>query len=236
MDSNFITEDNVKQYLSDNINFFNRNPDLIANLNFPHENIGNSTSLLVKQNSMLRKELQKLKKKINCLSTIARENENIHLKFVDWCQSIINMKSRNRVKFLVKSVMTKFGVQLGGVFFLSDPSLGCANISKQYKSHDRIAEAEIKALKTSLVINSKKKLTDWLELLVSNLVVGNSDLAKEINSVAIVPIRFSKSDQTCGVLIFAAVDENQFAADLGTFFLDSLGYIFASSIITKAKS
>ena len=235
MNSNSMTEDSVREYLLANSDFFCKNSDLISNLNFSHENIGSSTSLLVKQNSVLRKELNNLKKKMNSLSVNAAESEKIYLELIKWFQGILCTKSRNRITYFIRSITTRFKIQLGSVVLLDDAFLIGTHVPNQFKCEDELLKRKIKALSTSLVINSKRGYSDWLKGLANNLVLGDIKLLKEVCSVAVVPVSFSKSDKVYGALIFAASNENRFSPSLGTIFLDSFGCIFASFIFREAK-
>ena len=70
------TENIVFDYLKDNLDFFVKNPSIIAELKIPHES-GRAVSLVEKQLLILRNQNQEIQKKIHNLIEIARQNEEL---------------------------------------------------------------------------------------------------------------------------------------------------------------
>ncbi|MAD57767.1 MAG: hypothetical protein CMK44_04240 [Porticoccus sp.] len=67
-----LTSDNIKEYLENNPNFFEKNPDTLSNLMIPHPT-GGAISLVERQVLMLREENQKL---LNCIKRLQITAEN----------------------------------------------------------------------------------------------------------------------------------------------------------------
>ena len=84
MAEKLLNEKNIKNYLLEHPKFFKNNKDLLVNLKFTHENIGSSTSLLEKQNIVLRERLNLEKTKVQNLISTASENKKKHDKLVNW--------------------------------------------------------------------------------------------------------------------------------------------------------
>ena len=66
----------VYEYLSDNPDFFERYPDLLANLRLPHQQRG-TVSIVERQQEALRNKIVRLEEEITALMNIASQNERI---------------------------------------------------------------------------------------------------------------------------------------------------------------
>lgn len=71
-----VTEQEVRQYLRDNPEFFSRNADLLEQIEIPHQHKG-SVSLVEKQSEQLRRKVRMLSNKLNQLFDVARQNEKL---------------------------------------------------------------------------------------------------------------------------------------------------------------
>jgi len=76
LESNTITEDMVFDYLKNNQDFFNKRPDILAELNIPH-NTGSAVSLVERQVAVLREQNEQSRKRLHELIEIARQNEEL---------------------------------------------------------------------------------------------------------------------------------------------------------------
>ena len=70
------TENLVADYLKNNLDFFVKNPVILAELKIPHEH-GGAISLVEKQLTVLREQNQETNKKIHELIEIATQNEEL---------------------------------------------------------------------------------------------------------------------------------------------------------------
>tara|TARA_B100001245_G_scaffold141164_1_gene105121 strand:+ start:709 stop:1131 length:423 start_codon:yes stop_codon:yes gene_type:complete len=70
------TENLVADYLKNNLDFFVKNPAILAELKIPHEH-GGAISLVEKQLTVLREQNQETNKKIHELIEIATQNEEL---------------------------------------------------------------------------------------------------------------------------------------------------------------
>ena len=76
LDSNTITEGMVAEYLKNNLDFFNKRPDVLAEINIPHQH-GSAVSLVERQVSVLREQNDLSRKRLHELIEIARQNEEL---------------------------------------------------------------------------------------------------------------------------------------------------------------
>ena len=69
-----IEEQQVREFLLNEKDFFLRNEDLLCILKLSHPNTRGSVSLLERQNKLMRKSLEELKKELGVLKEIATTN------------------------------------------------------------------------------------------------------------------------------------------------------------------
>lgn len=71
-----LTDDLIVDYLHDNPEFFNRNPELINSLRLSDQNRG-TVSLVERQQSQQRHKIHSLEEEITQLMAIANQNEQL---------------------------------------------------------------------------------------------------------------------------------------------------------------
>lgn len=76
LESNTITEGMVAEYLKNNLDFFNKRPDVLAEVNIPHQH-GSAVSLVERQVAVLREQNELSRKRLHELIEIARQNEEL---------------------------------------------------------------------------------------------------------------------------------------------------------------
>lgn len=80
--NDLLTDELIVSYLQDNPEFFQRNPELIANLRLPDNQRG-VVSLVERQQQQLRKKVHGLEEEITQLLTIAQHNETLFTLYND---------------------------------------------------------------------------------------------------------------------------------------------------------
>lgn len=76
LEANTITEGMVAEYLKNNPDFFNKRPDVLTEINIPHQH-GNAVSLVERQVAVLREQNELSRKRLHELIEIARQNEEL---------------------------------------------------------------------------------------------------------------------------------------------------------------
>ena len=69
----------VREYLLEHPDFFNNNPDLLAEINLPHES-GQAVSLMERQVAVLRERNMEMRHRINNILETAKENDKLFEK------------------------------------------------------------------------------------------------------------------------------------------------------------
>ena len=76
LEPNTITEGMVAEYLKSNLDFFNKRPDVLTEINIPHQH-GSAVSLVERQVAVLREQNELSRKRLHELIEIARQNEEL---------------------------------------------------------------------------------------------------------------------------------------------------------------
>jgi hypothetical protein len=82
----------VSDYLGSHADFFERHPELLAQLRLPHE-AGDSVSLVERQLGLLRRQADQLRAQLQRLIDVARENEALHERLHRLTLALIDARS-----------------------------------------------------------------------------------------------------------------------------------------------
>ena len=87
-----LSEEQVKKYLEDNMDFFDRHTDLIGKFEFSHAP-GKTASLFEKQVSVLREKNVELRHRITTLTNNAKKNDAIFKNSRDLILSLLDAEN-----------------------------------------------------------------------------------------------------------------------------------------------
>ena len=96
-----LSEEQVKKYLEDNRDFFDRHADLIGMFEFSHAR-GKPASLFEKQVSVLREKNVELRHRISTLTNNAKKNDAIFKNSRDLILSLLDAKNLDELKKVVE--------------------------------------------------------------------------------------------------------------------------------------
>src|SRR5210317_784370 len=74
-----LSDDTVREFLKDNSDFLQRNPDMLDYLHISHPS-GSAVSLVEKQVSVLRERNMDMRHRLNSLTSNARDNDKLYEK------------------------------------------------------------------------------------------------------------------------------------------------------------
>lgn len=104
-----ITPDQVAKYLRENRKFFTQHPDLLAEIELPH-NSGQAVSLVEKQVSILRERNIEMRQRLNSLLDNARDND---LLFDKTKRLILALVECNQLADMVEALYHSFEKDFG---------------------------------------------------------------------------------------------------------------------------
>ena len=91
-----IDEETIAEYLHQNPEFFEHNPDILAELNISHQVTG-AVSLIERQISTLREQNKKLKGQLDSLVRIARDNDKLNERMHRLILTLMDANTLNEV-------------------------------------------------------------------------------------------------------------------------------------------
>jgi uncharacterized protein len=208
-------EDQVKDYLKSNPDFFEKNAHLLSELYLPSPHGGAAVSLAERQQLVQRDKIRVLESKFNELIVNAEKNdittEKIH-------KLTIGLLSANNFEALNKH-LTEF---LSSQFDLPDVQL------KIWSNSALLAD------KISAFTVPDEALKHWSNQLSTPYcgampsVEINTWFSQTPASIAIVPL---KNDETFGLLVLPSADHTRFYSGMGTLFLSRIGELVSASLL-----
>ncbi|OUV98634.1 MAG: hypothetical protein CBD16_09815 [Betaproteobacteria bacterium TMED156] len=242
-------EDNekfVRNYLTENHDFFKTNQDLLNKINFPHTNIGSTESLLEKQNINLKTKIADYERKFDHLINNAESNEKVFSNFVSWTKNLFELKTKNDlVNKIFDLLCSQFEVDFVTIVLLSEANHKYNFFSDFIIKGDNSLNASVRNLnQTKLLPTSSTKAKVWFELLEkSEFVSENQEKKSTINqpinhlkkhgSLALIPLTHKNFKSTFGSLIIISEDRARFDGNVGTIFLESISEIISSIVVSN---
>ncbi len=201
------------------IEFLSKNPDILMSypevfgaMTIPHES-GGVVSLVERQMKMLREENQVLKKNMDELVGIARENEDLNQRFHRLALELIGANQLDDVLAMVQNqVQTFFYTDFVQFRFL--PSI--LDRKNRLKPHYLSRDSGILETVEPWVLNRKPVCGHLDAKINSELFSGNVS----VGSSALIPL-FHTND--LGLLCLGSTSALRFNKSMGTIFLQQLG-------------
>lgn len=208
-----LDEDAVREYLKDNGDFLQRNPDLLDHLHVSHAS-GSAVSLVEKQVSVLRERNVDLRHKLGKFTRNAKENDKL---FEQTRALVIKLLEADSVGGLYSAFMNSmqngFDVEYASMIMYGDSS------NKQdyrVESLDK-AKSEIGAL-----LSGRKAVCGALRREEFNFLFASSGKAHSIlqgGSAAIMPL---SDGVQLGLIAVGNSDANHYDNAMGTLFLSHI--------------
>lgn len=215
-----VNEDTVAEYLTRHSDFFQNHPELLEQLEVPHQ-IGNATSLVEYQVSLLRERNIQLNRKLKDLVSIARENEALMERVH---RLTLRIMDADDLPTLIKHVETLLRDDFQAdtvrilVFGETEPKLSNPSVMHLEADDQRLAPFK-EFLREATPLCGR--------LRAEKLAVLFGEDAGNIRSAALLPL-----DETCrvGVLGIGSYEENRFHPGMGTVFLKLMGQVLGRSL------
>ncbi len=227
-----LDAETIAEYLHQNPEFFEQNPDILAELNISHQ-VSGAISLVERQLSALRDQNKKLKAQLEGLIQIARDNDKLNDRMHRLTVSLMDANSLNDIYIaLDDSLRGDFEADAVMIKLFIDPSQ--ANIDPDSDLIQTIfvplEDSRLDSFK-NILSNEKPVCGPLKPEQLSYLFDGQAD---DIKSTALIPLGGDLCSSTgcnyLGILAIGSHDENRFHANIGTLFLNNLGDILSRGI------
>jgi len=213
-----LSDETVANFLTNNPDFFHRNPTILAEMSLPH-NSGNATSLIERQVAILRERGIQTRHKLGELIEAAKENDNLLNTTQSLVIDLINAGSLNNIFTLLQSELhKKFAVESASVILISDTDTqNQYSIDATFFQDTNDAEERI-----SGIVNNNQSLCGSLRETEAAFIFNDTQYA--IGSAAIASKKIERSTGADIIVMLAVAHHNtdHYNSDTGTLFLDYL--------------
>jgi uncharacterized protein YigA (DUF484 family) len=220
LDYEELTDHAVEQYLKNNPDYFERHPDLLAQLRIPHQTNG-AVSLIERQVGLLRNRNGQLEGKLEELVQVAWENEGLSSCLHKLALKLIAAKSLDDVFVATLSLLRDGFPSTHAVIRLFD-----YNVSENNKLQFSKAGLDSGSfgLFEELFVNHRPMCGCLNEQQMAVMFAG-CDL--NIASAVLVPLQ---DERRFGVMALGTEEKDHFRDDLDTLFLNYLGELISCAL------
>ncbi len=202
-------EKEVAEYLGANTDFFQRHPELLKDMELPHQS-GGALSLIERQVQMLREEAAQHKQKLEQLIQVAHENEQLGQRLHRLTLTIIDTIDFDElVNVLQDTLHEDFQAEAVELHL--------------YTHHEDESKPDLDGFREFL----DKGIPQCGRLSPEKLKYLFGPQADDVQSTAMIPI---KEEGILGILAIGSSDEHRFHAGMGTEYLTRLGEVISKSL------
>ncbi len=203
-------EQTVAAYLASNPGFFNRNPELLQQLDIPHQSYG-ATSLVERQVKSLRDAVATYKQQLQDLIAVAHENEHINQRLHRLTLTLLDaVDFDDAVSLLQETLHSDFDAEAVELHLL--PADFCES------PHSGLDEFRP-------LIDQGRSWCGQLETDRLEYLFGTQ--AERVHSTAIIPLQ---GEGLLGILAIGSRDRQRFQPQMGTEYLTRLGEIISKTL------
>lgn len=211
-----ITDNQVAQYLRNNLNFFEKNPAVLADLQVSHAS-GSAVSLIEKQVSVLRDENRHLRSRIRELVEIARENDALMSRLHSLSVALIDSNHLDQfLDTICERLRIDFRAERVSVRIITDEETDRRELVKLDEPALELFESILARGKPVCGRFNRQQLQFLFD-----------ERLDDIGSVALVPLGDIKP---LGMFAIASTEKDRFSAGMSTQFLSYLGDIAGAAL------
>lgn len=199
-----LSDDAVREFLKDNSDFLQRNPDMLDYLHISHPS-GSAVSLVEKQVSVLRERNMDMRHRLNSLTSNARDNDKLYEKTRGLVLQLLEAKSAAQLCTAFSAAMTRdFEVEHSSIILFGEKGdyPGC-----------RVDSLESAKIEIGPLLKGRKALCGALRK--SELKYLFPD-AGGVGSAALMPLR---NNAKLGLIAVGSSDAGRYSSNMGTLFL-----------------
>lgn len=202
-----ISEEQVAAFLKQTPDFFERHDYLLNDLKVPHQN-GSAISLGERQVQMFREHRDDLRKQLDDLLNVARDNDRHFEKSKRLLLNLLEVKTLDEVDIVVREVFKNDDkIDFSSVLVFGD--------STDYPISDirLVSKAEAQNQLGTLIDSTRAVCGHFQDAQLECLFASE---AKEVGSAAIIPLR---NGDALGMFCLGSRDPKHFDSSMGSLFL-----------------
>ncbi|MDG1163974.1 MAG: DUF484 family protein [Porticoccaceae bacterium] len=207
------TEEIVREFLLNNPDFLDHNPDILESLSLPH-NSGSAVSLVERQVGVMRDRNKEMRSRLDNMLATAHDND---LLFEKTKRLVLNLLEVKNLPAMVETIYDSLGKDFAIDFY----SLTLLGDEKTLPSTmARVASTEKANEQVSTLLGSNRAVCGVLREEEMTFLFGEKGL--QVGSVAAVPLRY---DNLYGILAVGNADPNFYKSSMGTLFLSYIAEV-----------
>ena len=211
------TENLVADYLKNNLDFFVKNPAILAELKIPHEH-GGAISLVEKQLTVLREQNQETNKKIHELIEIATQNEELARRMHQLALTLIDADDPKDIfSTMYDNLKKNFHADRVIVRLFANPAFIDSFPTDEFVGKESIEESLFKR-----IIEKREPLSGKMKHQQQVFLFG--DNGDDIASSVMIPLH---GVGWGGILAIGSFDAERFQPGMGIELLANLGEILS---------
>ena len=211
------TENLVADYLKNNLDFFVKNPAILAELKIPHEH-GGAISLVEKQLTVLREQNQETNKKIHELIEIATQNEELARRMHQLALNLIDADDPKDIfSTMYDNLKKNFHADRVIVRLFANPAFIDSFPTGEFVGKESIEESLFKR-----IIEKREPLSGKMKHQQQVFLFG--DDGDDIASSVMIPLH---GVGWGGILAIGSFDAERFQPGMGIELLANLGEILS---------
>jgi uncharacterized protein len=211
--NNSVTEQMVRDYLMQNGDFLQRNPDLLDHLYIDHAS-GSAVSLVEKQVSVLRERNIDMRRRLSSLTSHARENDDLHRQTSQLILDLLDSQSLGELFEAFTHTLTEgFGVEYASMILYGEPEAS--------GEFCRFEDQEMARVKVGALLRGGKPMCGALRAEELEYLFPNSTGE---GSAALLPLM---SDGEIGLIAIGSSNANHYSGDMDTLFLSHIADVVA---------
>jgi uncharacterized protein YigA (DUF484 family) len=203
-----LTDEEVRNYLKSNNDFFQRHADMLDHLHISHSS-GSAVSLVEKQVSVLRERNMEMRKRLNNLTGNARDNDRLYDLTRNLVLELLEANSLDALcASFTRSMAEDFDVEHASIILFGDPAKSTQHCRLESVDSARIEIGALIKVKNSVCGPLRKDELGYL-----------FPAAGEVGSAAVMPLHLGTD---LGVIAVGNSDANHYTSSMGTLFLSHL--------------
>ena len=207
------TAEMVREFLRDNPDFLDHNPDILEGLNLPH-NSGGAVSLVERQIGVMRSRYKEMRDRLDSMLATAHDND---LLFEKTKRLVLNLLEAKTMPAMVETIYDSLGKDFA-IDFYSLTLLGDEKTLPRTMA--RVSSIEKANEQVSTLLGSNRAVCGVLREEEMTFLFGEKGL--QVGSVAAVPLRYNN---LYGILAVGNADPNFYKSSMGTLFLSYIAEV-----------
>jgi uncharacterized protein YigA (DUF484 family) len=206
-----IDDEQVREYLKEYNDFFERHPDMLDHLHISHSS-GSAVSLVEKQISVLRERNVELRQRLTKLTNNAHDNDRLYELTRKLVLTLLEADSLDQLAAAFsQSMRDDFAVEHASMIVFGEPAQGSGQC--------RIEPADGARLEIGGLIRGRSPICGALRKEELSYLFADTG---DIGSAAVVPLCNANE---LGVIAVGSSDASHYTSDMGTLFLEHIAEV-----------